>query len=317
MLTLSRTRPFTKYLKRVGNSTFHINSSYIGLEWIARGKGKPDGMEISWSEPKNPKTSVDQSRMLLHAAMLGYVFDCTDSYLRLLADIGWLKLSDIQRNILRKSVTRPGGKEYAIWERFESLEITLEGEREEERKTDLAMVRVLSVWRNKVSHQGLEGRGEIRLDDTVKAHLLAAETYLASRYGGLSAHEMFEQISGDTSPRRKEIIGLVSASVNLTRLVDEELVANAIKSERDLQSVAVAAISEALSKAETNIESVVRRLWGMNEGARARRFTAILEEAGFKKAVASVGLPDDFAQELAHKKLDAILQVLDAVGPGQ
>ena len=313
MLTLSRTRPFTKYLKRVGNSTFHINSSYIGLEWIARGKGKPDDMEISWSEPKNPKSSVDQSRMLLHAAVLGYVFDCTDSYLRLLANIGWLRLSDVQRNILRKSATRPGGKEYAIWERFELLGITLEREREEERKVDLAMVRVLAVWRNKVSHQGLEEEGEIRLDDAIKAQLLAAETYLAGRYGGLSAHAMFEQMSGDTSPRRKEITGLVSASVNLTRLVDEKLVANAIRSERDLESVAIAEISEALSRTDRNLESVVRKLWGTNERARARRFTAILQEAGFKKGDASVGLPDDFALELAQKKLDSVLQVLDTV----
>ena len=236
--------------------------------------------------------------MLLHAAMLGYVCDCTDSYLRLLANIGWLRLSDIQRNILRKSVTRSGGKEYAIWERFDSLEITLEKEREEEeRKADLAMVRVLAAWRNKVSHQGLEEEGENRLDDTVKAQLLAAETNLAGRYGGLSIHEMFEQMSGDTSPRRKEITGLVSASVNLTRCVDEKLVANAIKSERDLESVAIAEISEALSKTDGSLERVVRKLWGMNEGARARRFTAILQETGFKKGDASVGLPDDFAQE--------------------
>jgi hypothetical protein len=161
----------------------------------------------------------------------------------------------------------------------------------------------------------IEEEGDIRLDDTIKAQLLAAEPYLANRYGGLSVHEMFEQMSGDTSPRRKEIIGLVSASVNLTRCVDEKLVANAIKFERDLESVAIAEISEALNRTDESLERVVRKLWGMNEGARERRLTAILQEAGFKKNDAPVGLPDDFARELAQKKLNAILQLLDTSGP--
>jgi hypothetical protein len=46
-----------------------------------------------------------------------------------------------------------------------------------------------------------------------------------------------------------------------------------------------------------------------------RRFTAILQEAGFKKEDAPVGLPDDFARELAQKGLSTILQVLGDAGP--
>jgi hypothetical protein len=310
MLTLSGTRPFAKFLKRVGNGTFHINSAYIGLEWIARGKGKPDDMEINWSNPKDPKSSADQSRRLLHAAMLGYVFDCIDSYLRLLANVGWLKLSDDQRNILRKSVTRPSGKEYAVWERFETLGVELG----DEGRINLAMIRVLSAWRNKTSHEGLEADGEVRLDDNVKEQLLAAEVYLANRYGGLSAPEMFKQMSGDSSPRRKEIVGLVSASVNLARLVDEKLVSKAIKRESDLEAVAFAEIARALSGKDQKLQSAVRRLWGTNEAARARRFAAILQEASFKKADAidGVGLPDDFAIAIAKKNLEVALKLLDA-----
>jgi len=309
MLILSGTRPLAKYLKRVGNSTFHINSAYIGLEWIARGKGKPDDMEINWTNPKDPKSSADQSRSLLHAAMLGYVFDCIDSYLRLLTTVGWLKLSDDQRKILRKSVTRPGGKEYAVWERFETLGVELG----DEGKANLAMVRVLSAWRNKTSHEGLEAEGEVRLDGNVKEQLLAAEVYLANRYGGLSVSEMFKQMSGNSTPRRKEIVGLVSASVNLTRFVDGKLIANAIKRESDLETVAFTEIAWALTGNDQKLESAVRRLWGTNEAARARRFAAILEEASFKKAsvMDGVGLSDDFAIALAKKNLEAALRLID------
>jgi hypothetical protein len=44
MYFITRTGPFRAFQRRVGNTTFHINSAYVGLEWIARGKGKPDGL---------------------------------------------------------------------------------------------------------------------------------------------------------------------------------------------------------------------------------------------------------------------------------
>jgi hypothetical protein len=109
MLTIKRTLVFRNFQRRLGNCTFHINSTYVGLEWIARGHGKPKDFEINWDAPKKSRESVDQARQLIHSAMLGHVYDALDSYLRLVADIPWARLSNGQRNVLRKSVTRSGG----------------------------------------------------------------------------------------------------------------------------------------------------------------------------------------------------------------
>ena len=211
MIVIAATRPFARFLKRIGNSTFHINSAYIGLEWIARGKGKPEDLEINWPVPKDLVSAVAQSRQLLHTALLGYVFDSVDSYLRLIAGVSWLKLTDDERGILRKAVTRPGKGDYALWERLEVVLPSSENpppevrhEEIENAAVDLALVRVLSAWRNKKVHDGLLVDGEFRLDSVVQQQLIDASSNLSLRYGGLSAAEMLQKMEGHSSPRRKK-----------------------------------------------------------------------------------------------------------------
>jgi hypothetical protein len=241
---------------------------------------------------------------MLHAAMLGYVSDSLDSYLRLLAGVKWLPLSEQQRDILRKSVTRPNGSAYAIWERFANLGLDLT----EDGKVDLNLARVLVAWRNMKMHEGLED-SDNRLDSDVETTLIAAGENLSSRYGGLKPSDMFSQMHGNYAPRRKEIVGLVSACVNLTRLVDKTIVANAIKCESDLELIAFAEISAALGGKDGNVEGGLKKLWGKDEHARQRRIAFILEDAQFKLNAEKdeIGLPDNFAAMLACANPDTIL----------
>jgi hypothetical protein len=189
MLTITRTLVFRDFQRRLGNCTFHINSAYIGLEWIARGRGKPEDFEINWDAPKKPRESVDQARQLIHSAMLGHVYDALDSYLRLIADIPWSYLSIDQRNVLRKSITRPGGSAYSIADRFTEmhfhLDIDVKGEDYNNAEIDLELLKVLVAWRNQNVHDGLNTSGELRLPDGCEEKLLNAKDKLAARYGDL------------------------------------------------------------------------------------------------------------------------------------
>jgi hypothetical protein len=182
MYFIARTGPFRAFQRRVGNATFHINSAYIGLEWIARGKGKPDGLDINWTAPEYPRQAVDQARSLLHSAMLSRVFDELDSYLRALADEPWLVLTPDQRDILRRAFAKPGGGAYTLTERFLELRLDLDANA----AVDLAMVATLVTWRNQTIHvRPADLSGRLRLDRLVEEQLTKEKVMLGKRYGGL------------------------------------------------------------------------------------------------------------------------------------
>jgi hypothetical protein len=307
MLILSGTPAFRRFLKRIGDLTFHINTAYVGLEWVARGNGLPDGLEINWNMPKGPRAAVDQSRQLLHTAMLAYAHDCLDAYLRALSQLDWLKLSDQQRDILRKAVTREGGSAYAIWERFCALDVELNSNC----VVDLDMVRLLVAWRNLKVHEGFEDSSEARLGYEFESRLNAAEESLGNRYGGLRPADMIKQFKASGAPRRKEIVGLVSAAVNAIRFFDGAIVSRAVTGGRDLEEIAIAQISMALGPEPAKAGREIRRLWGKNEDARLRRFRAILEESGYRltEGTHAVGLREDFADQLAHLLVDEALSL--------
>jgi hypothetical protein len=307
MLTLSETPAFRRFLKRIGSLTFHINTAYVGLEWIARGQGLPEGLEINWSMPRKPRAAIDQSRQLLHTAMLAYAHDCLDAYLRAVSGLEWLKLSDQERSILRKAVTREGSSAYAIWERFSALDVELS----RNSAVDLDMIRLLVAWRNLKVHEGFGDDGATRLESEVESRLNAAEQDLAIRYGGLRPGDMIKQFKGHGAPRRKEIVALVSASVNATRFFDRAIVSRTLINIQELEKIAIVQISMAFGSDTAKAEREIRRLWGKNENARLRRFKAILEESGYRlmNLTDTVGLQRDFADQLAHLSVDKAISL--------
>jgi hypothetical protein len=318
MLTITRTLVFRDFQRRLGNCSFHINSAYVGLEWIARGQGKPEDFEINWDAPKKPRESVDQARQLIHSAMLGHVYDALDSYLRLIADIPWSYLSTGQRNVLRKSVTRPGGSAYSIADRFAEMHFRLDGDDTEEdcnnAEVDLELLKVLVAWRNQTVHDGLNNSGELRLPDGCEEKLLNARDNLAARYGDLDPIVLLAHIRQGAAPKRKEIIALVSACQNFVRAVDSTLLRRSLVRSAEIQNVAFEKIRETLCKEKT---SDLKRLWGKGEAARIRRLKAILESGGFAAPedettvpIPTVFLPDDFIENFARNSIQQALKVL-------
>ena len=309
MYFITRTGPFRAFQKRVGNTTFHINSAYVGLEWIARGKGKPDGLDINWTAPVHPRQAVDQARSLLHTAMLSRVVDELDSYLRALADEPWLVLTPEQCDILRRAVTKSDGGAHSITERFLALRLDLDANT----AVDMAMVAALVAWRNQTIHvRPADPSGRLRLDMSVEEQLNKGRVMLGKRYGGLDPEIMLGHMRKKRPPKRKEIVGLVSAAQNLTRAIDGTLLRAALSSAAEVENIARAVIATKLCCEGTQNE--FKKLWGKNPAARCRRLRAILEEAGFVRSseMELPGLPSTFIKEIVLLSFDDALRILAA-----
>jgi hypothetical protein len=298
----------------LGNCTFHINSAYVGLEWVARGHGKPDDLRISWEAPKKPREVVDQARQLIHSAMLGHVHDAVDSYLRQVADVHWIRLSANQRDILRKSITRPGKGAYSIADRFAEMKLNLT---DTVQSVDFEMMRVLVAWRNQHVHEGLNEAGEFRLPDGAETILLGEREMLAKRYGGFDPAMLLGHFVQRAAPKRKEIIALVSACQNYVRASDVALLKLSIIGKSDLESIAHTMIKAALCR---NTHAEINKLWGKDTAARMRRLKAILEAGGFVSHTpekdtplsSALSLSTEFIEDFATRSIQQAIETLNS-----
>jgi hypothetical protein len=178
---------------------------------------------------------------------------------------------------------------------------------------DMAMVATLVTWRNQTIHvRPADPSGRLRLDGLVEEQLTKEKVMLAKRYGGLDPEIMFGHMRKQGPPKRKEIIGLVSAAQNLTRAIDGTLLRAALPSAAEVENIARAAIATKLCGEGTQNE--LKKLWGKDPAARCRRLRAILEEAGFVRSseMELPGLPATFIKDIVHLSLDDALRILRA-----
>ena len=299
MLTLNRTLAFRRFQRAVGDCTAHINTAYVGTELIARGAKKPDDLHIKWQAPKSPRTFVDQTRSLLHTAMLGHVFMAVDRYLRDLAGDRWLPLTQEKRDILRKAVTKTGGRAYSVRERFAALNIEFGGPVE----VDGLLVEALVIWRNRNEHEEISKDSEhdsrdSRLSDSTRKGLRTATELIEKRYGNFNIVALIDHLDHNRSPSRKDIVTLASAAQNYVRAVDGSLLGDAIRSEHDLEVIARKEVARSLLDADGRI---LAQLWGKDREARMRRINAVLQEVGFTTQgnVIAHHLSEDFVMKLA------------------
>ncbi|MBU8874291.1 hypothetical protein KQ910_10985 [Reyranella sp. MMS21-HV4-11] len=274
MYTIDKTRPYRDFRDQVGNTTSYINAAYVGMEWIALGSGKPPGLKIAWSVPKNPRQEIDQARGVIHSAMLTRVTDALDTYLVALASETWLTMPDSTRDVLRKSVTKPGGVAYSIVERILELGIKLN----EDGQLSLALAATLVAWRNQVVHSGRVTNDELRLDRNFVESLSENASLLSSLYGGLDPLLLINHLRRKDFPKRKEIVSLVAATQNLVREIDWRLIRRTIPTQIALEIRAKQAIGSTLSE-ESDKALVI--LWNRNSEARLRKLHDILRRNGF------------------------------------
>ena len=274
MYRIHKTIPYRDFRDQVGDATFHINTAYVGMEWIARGFDKPSDLEFSWQRPRDPKQEVDQARGMIHAAMLTRITDALDAYLAGIADEEWLDISDHQRNVLRKSITKPGTVAYSVVDRIQELQIDfgIDG------KLCLGLVAALVAWRNQAVHASRATSAEVRVDDGHVKFLCNNATILSSLYGGFNPSMMFGHMQKKALPKRKEIVSLAAAAQNLVREIDWKIIRRTIPHTQALEARAKTLIITGIEKESDKAFNV---LWSKNSAARKRKMLDILKQNGF------------------------------------
>lgn len=306
MFTITRSRAFRSFQRKVGNSTFHLNSAYVGLELIARGASKPDDVKIKWSAPKIPKEAVAQSRSFLYTAALIYVFGAVDRYLRELANDEWFNFAKPTRDILIKAKTKKGDEAYSISDRFAVIFMP----KTVDAATDGFLLNLLVILRNQLIHGDLSST-KARLDEGIALKLRDHSANAYSRYGGLKLELLVDHIKKKQSPSRKDTIALVSSAQNFIRAVDSSLVAQTFQSAENIEHIALKEICRAMF-----IDGCkrLRSTWGNDVKVRERRIVAILEEAGFSRTgCITPSLSTNFVPKLAMTPVEQVTHILQEI----
>jgi hypothetical protein len=269
MLAISRTPAFRRFQTAVGGATFHINTTVVGLELVAAGGAKPQNLNIHWTPPKEPRNSVDQTKQFVLLAILVHVVDSFDVLLRDYADLEWLSLDTSLKLMLRKSVTKDGGKEYSLAERTEALLLRLRmGELE-----DFSLLKLAVAWRNSLVHAG---RSEPRLPEGVEECLNSAAPHLADRYADIDVGRMLQSFSKGRRPTLKEATTMVAACQNLARALDQALIRDAAGQTDQV----IKLVRNELAKAFRENSVRWKAAWGRDAAARTRAFLNFLPEFG-------------------------------------
>lgn len=268
-LRIARTVPFRNFQRRVGRATFYINTIVVGLELVAAGGEKPQGLNISWEAPQQRRQAVDQARSFAFVAILNLTFDAFDVYLSELAKINWLPADERTRKVMGKAVTGPGGYAYSERERAQSLAEALEVETPEL----LCVHEFLSTWRNTLIHTS---SADNRLRSATRAQLLNLRQYLSDKYANLDVESMLKHYDEFQEPSLKEATSLTAAAQNLARTLDEAVINRAAKTESAVEGIAYAILFESLGPRLTRLPE----LWGKDAETRARKLRSLLEAGG-------------------------------------
>jgi hypothetical protein len=179
--------------------------------------------------------------------------------------------------VLKKSITKPNDVQYSVRDRLMQAQMAV-GVSE---KVLVAMVHLSVLWRNRLVHSAISKGPTHRNDDEDRLQDLSeASGQLSKTYGGLQVEEMLQHFRQKESPKRKEIVALISSCQNAARSLDVALIRAGANTQEKIAAIAVAALKSALI-AGTNKPSELSKLWGKDRVARRRRLHSILEESGF------------------------------------
>ncbi len=322
ILRISRTKPFRDYQRRVGNAIYLINTIAVGLELIAEGGAKPSPFHIAWQRPSDPRQTASQARTFALVAIMNLAFDSFDVYLRNLGQLPWLPAPEEVGKVVRKDVSRAGGKAYSEAERSEHL---LEYLGKEDSGGLIAMLDLLANWRTMLVHSDADRDITKRRAE----ELLSREEFFARNYAQLSVSTLLANFRAHQNPTLKEATSLIAASMNLARLMDEAVIAAAAANEAGMLKIAWTILSAYLlisverSPEETpshqhaglRPSTVFKEMWSSDHDSRIRKLIGLLRRGGITDAPngVSAALDSHFLEELALMTREEAVDFLSGV----
>jgi hypothetical protein len=269
MLAISRTPPFRRFQCAAGNATFHINTVIVGLELVARGGGKPSELTIRWKQPSNPRQSIEQTKQFVLLAVITHIVDSFDVLLRDYADLNWLTLDTTTRDVLRKSITRSGGKEYSIPDRTAALLRRLELPEPDV----IAFLPLLVGWRNSLVHVG---RAKPMLPEGAEERLKANASGFSAKYADIDIEMMLDGFWKGRRPTLKEATTMVAACQNLARAIDVAVIQRTAGTSEQISTI----VREELAISFHQQRALWKTVWGRDLAAQTRAFVNQLAKSG-------------------------------------
>jgi hypothetical protein len=269
MLGISRTPPFRRFQRAAGNATFHINTVIVGLELVAGGGGKPVGLNINWKPPKDPRHVIEQTKQFTLLAIIVHVVDSFDVLLRDYADLNWLTLDEATTGVLRKSTTKPGGKEYSIPDRAAALL----GYLKIDEPDALAFLALTTAWRNTLVHGG---RAEPTLTRAADDQLRSNATWISAQYASIDVAKMLDSFWKGQRPTLKEATTMVATCQNLARTIDVAIIRNKVSTPEQISTI----VRNELERSFSHENARWKKVWGRDPEAQTRAFVNQLAECG-------------------------------------
>jgi hypothetical protein len=279
-LRISRTPSFRQYQQRVGNATYLINTTIVGLELIALGGTKPDSLNIRWKQSGKPRQTADQAKNFVLVAIMNLAVDAFDYYLRGLGKTKWLDFSSEGRGKLQKALTRPNNQAYSIKERAEcALEETgADGDHLP------PMLELAACWRNALVHASA---AQDRLSTEAASSLLTNAAYFADHYAAIKTDLVLEHYRKLRDPTLKEATTLVAGCQNLARAIDEAAIKKSAGTTDLIERAARSILGEILLL-NTNANLSLTTIWGKDPQTRLRKISRLLERHGISHAADGV-----------------------------
>jgi hypothetical protein len=305
MFSISRTRPFQRFQKAAGISTFHINTVVVGLELVALGGQKPSGLDITWNPPKDPKGAVRQTRKFVLLAILTHVVDAFEVLLRGYADLPWINADQGVRDILKRTKTKASDKSYSIRERAEVLVDDLHFEADDA----LAVLDLMVSWRNALVHAG---RARRSLPEIATDCLLRNKNDLAERYAGIDVTRALNSFSAGEWPTLKEATTMVAVCQNLARSIDQALIRREASTPEGIEQIAMIELAALFEESEARW----RAISGRTAQKRYKVFASYLVEAGITEGCDGISAPlrEDFVDQLSRSSRFEIEGMLSKTG---
>ena len=170
-----------------------------------------DEFHTSWN-PKCKEISVQRSKAFAKKALLAWLVDCLDMYLRLINQAPILiPESDLKFKIDSPDISR------SVYKR-----INLVCSYYEISSINYALVDLLICWRNRLTHF----QAENNISESNREVLISNATEILDKHCGLNITSTLKSFDKCGFPTFKEVSSFVRASINLVSEMDEQLIYN-------------------------------------------------------------------------------------------
>ena len=312
LYTLSRTRPFRNLQSSVGSATYRLNTILVGLQQVAGGADKTEGLHVSWSKPSPDKARqvADQARIFACSAALTFAYDGFDSFIRAIVREDWLLFSDRTREIATKSVTKPGKVAYSMAERFEVVaqELNIVN------PLNTAAVELFTKWRNVIVHDREDSKRGI---STISEETLSSSAdYFHTKYSHLDIRLALKNFKARKMPVPKEATSLIALSQNVARTIDEAAVKRVSLTSTDFENATLTILRQHYQTQKGRHPTPIAAVTEAWQGDVRRRETnlgRILVNLGIscnQRNPVSAPLPADFLSRMAQLDLEEFIKTI-------